>query len=239
MLRLRLHRRGLRSDEGLGLAEMIVTVGLTAVVGMFTFALLVQGIRSTAGTAVRQDDAGQARIAIEAMSRNLRAAISPAQIQGASCTSGCDATTGVTAASPDAITFYANVNADGAAPSRVTYRVVGSTLEETVQAPTVSGLTYSFCSPGASCPVRTRTLVRGLVAPTPAAPLFQYLREDGFTPQTFGTPATAVELGNIDSVEILARVSTSAKWKTPPTSVTMRVALPNADYARPAPVGGS
>jgi hypothetical protein len=232
--------RGLRSDEGLSLAEMIVTIGLTALVGAFTFSLLIQGVRSTGGTAIRQDNAGQARIAIEALSKNLRAAAKLSMFQTTTCTAGCDPTA-VTAATPSSVTFYANVRTDESAPVRVTYAVVGNTLVERVQQPVFEAGTpkYSFCAPGAAgCVVATRTLVRGLVAPTVAEPLFRYYQDDG-SGQTFSTPATETELGNVDSVDILAKVRTSSKWNTPATTVMLRVALPNADYTRPAPTGGT
>jgi hypothetical protein len=232
--------RALRSDEGLSLAEMIITIGLTALVGAFTFSLLIQGVRSTGSTAIRQDNAGQARIAIEAMSKNLRAAAKLSMFQTGTCTAGCDPTA-VTAAAADSVTLYANVRADDSAPVRVTYAVVGNTLVERMQQPVFEAGTpkYSFCTPGdAGCAVTTRTLVRGLVTPTAAEPLFRFYRDDG-TEQTVSTPATETELGNIDSVDILAKVRTSSKWNTPAMSVMLRVALPNADYTRPAPTGGS
>jgi Tfp pilus assembly protein FimT len=236
-LRRWISARAPRADDGLSLAEMIVTLGLTTLVAGFTFALLMQGVRSTGSSAVRQDNAGQARVAIEAVSRNLRTAVSPIQFQGLTCTSGCTATTAVTAADGSSLTFYANINGVEAAPSRITYALTGSSLVETVQAPVVSATNYSFCAPGGSCAVRTRTLARGVVTPTAAEPLFTYYG-DGAPPPPLGTPPTAAELVHIDAVEILLKVRSSAKWGTPATTVAMRVALPNADYAR-ATNGGS
>jgi type II secretory pathway component PulJ len=231
-----------RSDDGLSLVEMIITIGLTSLVGIFTFQLLILGIRSTASTSVRQDDAGQARVAIEAMSKNIRAAIRPSQVQGTSCVDVCAAAgaeTAVIAATATSVTFYANVNAEGSGPSRVTYTVRGSELVETVQAPTrLSAVQYTYCTPGPGCDVRTRTLTRGLVAPTATTPLFRYFQADGSTPLSLSASATPADLDKIDSVDVLAKVATSTTWDTPATTVTLRVALPNADYARPAPTGG-
>ena len=231
--------QAMRPDEGVSLAEMIITIGLTVLVGAFTFSLLIQGVRSTGSTAVRQDNAGQARIAIEAMSKNLRAAAKLSLFPTVTCQGTCEATA-VTAAARNSVSFYANVNSDERAPARVTYAVVGQNLVETRQQPVFSsdGLYYSFCTPGtAGCVVRSRTLVRGVVAPTAADPLFRFYADDG-TEQTVSAPATEAELGTIDSVDILAKVRTSTKWGTPATTVTVRVGLPNADYARPKPTGG-
>jgi type II secretory pathway component PulJ len=232
-----------RSDEGLSLVEVIVTIGLTSLVGVFTFQLLMMGIRSTSDTAVRQDNAGQARVAIEAMSKTIRAAVRPSQIQGLSCKDVCvtaAAETAVTAARTTSISFYANVNGDGNGPSRVKYEVRGTELVETVEEPTrVSATEYTYCATAweSTCTFRTRVLARGLVAPTATAPLFGYFQANGST-LTLPATTTPADLDKIDSVDILAKIRTSTRWGTPATTVTMRVALPNADYARPAPTGG-
>ena len=68
--------------------------------------------------------------------------------------------------------------------------------------------------------------------PTTAQPLFVYYPAAGAQPLTLSVPATAAERVAIDSIDIVLRVRTSANWGTPATTVTMRVALPNADYAR-------
>jgi hypothetical protein len=231
--------RGLRADEGLSLAEVIVTLGLTTLVAGFTFALLMQGVRSTGSSAVRQDNAGQSRVAIEAVSRNLRTAVSPGQFPGLSCTAGCTVTTAITAATGSSVTFYANINGAEAAPSRITYALTGTRLVETVQQPAVSQKTYSFCAVGsAGCAVRTRILARNVVVPTAGEPLFTYFG-DGAPPPPLGAVPAAAELANIDAVDILLKVRSSAKWGTPATTVAMRVALPNADYGRATPGGSS
>jgi Tfp pilus assembly protein PilV len=240
-LRRCLSARRLRADDGLTLVEVLVTLALTTLVGALTFQLLILGIRSTGSTSVRQDNAGRARVAIEAMSKNLRTAIAPSQFKDMTCTAGCTATTALTAAGPSSVTFYANINGVASPPSRITYAVTGTTLVETVQAPVVASATqYSYCTPGAGCAVRTRTLARRVVAPTAAAPLFAYYGDGASPPMlTFSAPPTAAELALVDAVDIVLKVATSSKWGTPPTTVTMRVALPNADYARAASTGGA
>jgi Tfp pilus assembly protein FimT len=235
-----LSARELRADDGFTLAELLVTVALTTLVAGFTFTLLIQGVRSTGSTSVRQDNAGQGRVAIEAISRNLRTAIAPALYRDMSCSAGCAATTALTAADGGSVTFYANLGGVAAPPSRITYAATGTTLMETVQAATVgANSTYSFCTPSATCAVRTRTLVRGIVPPTAAQPLFTYYR-DGVSPTalTLSAPATAAELTAVDSVDVLLKVRTSTKWGTPATTVAMRIALPNADYGRAEANGG-
>jgi Tfp pilus assembly protein FimT len=234
MLRRWISAREPRADDGLSLVEVLVTMALTTLVAGFTFTLLIQGVRSTGSTSVRQDNAGQARVAIEAITKNLRTAIAPSLVQNMSCTAGCAATTALTGAGGGSVTFYANINGVASPPSRITYAVTGSSLVETVQAPVIqSAQQYSFCTPGAGCALRTRTLVRGIVPPTVTEPLFTYY-PDGVSPAplTLSAPATATELAAVDSVDVLLKVRTSAKWGTPATTVAMRVALPNADYAR-------
>jgi prepilin-type N-terminal cleavage/methylation domain-containing protein len=223
--------RGERADEGLSLVEMIVTVAVGSIVAMFTFQLLILGVRSTGGSAIRVDNGKQSGIAVDAMSKNLRTAVDPRQI--GTCTAGCSA--GVLAAADRTkVTIYANTLGPGQPPLLVTYQLatVGSRtdLTETVQPAVVSAaapnLKYSYCT--TACTARTRTLARGVVG-TGTTPLFTYY--DAADAQ-LTAPVSTVSMPALDSVDIALKVQTSSSWSTPPTTVHLRVSLPNADVAR-------
>jgi hypothetical protein len=223
-------------DEGLSLVETMVTVIVGSLVLAFTVQLGIQATRSVGSDVVRLDNAGQSRVAVDAMSRTIRAAVLPSLMPGLTCTAGCG-TTAVSGANIGTLSFYSDTNSSGQGPDKVTYDVVTAggvtTLTETVQEPTAGAAgTYSFCTPGPGCNVRTRTLVRGLVPVTSSHVLFTYYDSTGTTLSApvagSGTPG----LKDIDSVDITLSVQSKTAWSTPPTTVSMRVGMPNADFAR-------
>jgi len=225
-------RELLRRDAGVTLIEMMVVVSILGVI----MAIVTQGLMTAQRTmndnASRLDGLSQTNLAMEGMTRVLRTAILPSQVQ-ATC-AGCDVAAFI---SGDArsVQFYANVNNDGILPTagttdlgprRVTYAVNGSgDLTETVQKPnphSVTDFDYQYCTPGPGCPVQTRVLARDVEDGS----IFTYYDREG---NAISTPlqSEASKLKAVDSIDLVLRVRPSER--TQPATVTARVTLPNAD----------
>lgn len=223
--------RRLTGDRGVTLIEMLVVVSILGTVLAIVSQGLITAQRTMADNAHRLDGLSQTNVATEAVTRVLRTAILPSQIQ-ATC-SGCDVAAFIEGDST-MVRFYANVDNDGILPTsgttdrgprRVTYAVVNGELRETVQKPNVhavSDFNYQYCNPGPSCPVRERVLARNV---QPGA-LFTYYDRSGaqITPPL---QSDVSKLKAVDSIDLVLRVrpSTTAGAAT----VTARVTLPNAD----------
>ena len=154
------------------------------------------------GAKDRLTDINSARLAVSAMSRSLRTAMLPSQLD--------DNTSNVTAAfiqgGPTPVSFYADINNPVTlptsgntryGPSQVTYTVAGGVLTQTVQPPNqhdVSDNNYQYCTPGtAGCVVYTTILARRSTPPT-TKPLFVYY-------DATGTPLGALTASNLDDVD--------------------------------------
>lgn len=221
--------RGNETDRGFTLVEILVAVFILGVVMAAVQGTLIMAQRTTTANITRADQSQQGRLSMEAISRNLRTAVLPSQLNG-TCT-GCDLAAFLKA-EPSKVQFYANVNNDSNSigPSRVTYeRKTNGELWETIQPPNAHAPTdynYQYCTPGSGgCVVNTRRLATGVLATTD---LFTYYNKDGVKLGT-GAPLSATELASVDSVDVYVSVQTSTLNGVPPTSYTTRVSLPNAD----------
>ncbi len=226
------------SDEGITLIEMMVVVSILGTILAIVSQGMLQAQRIMTDNAARLDGLSQTNVAIEGMTRVLRTAILPSQVQ-ASC-SGCD-TAAFIAGNEFQVEFYANVNNDGILPSsgttdlgprRVTYEVSDQgVLTETVQKPnvhSVSDFDYQYCVPGPSCPVAERVLARDV----------ELINDDG-TPRPvftyydrFGEPIdppldSDAKRKAVDSIDLLLSVLPSERADS--VTVAARVTLPNAD----------
>lgn len=226
-------------DRGVTLVEMIVVVGILGTV----MAIVTQGLMLAQSTlnenSSRLDGLSQTNLAMEAMTRVLRTAILPSQVQ-ATCT-GCD-TAAFIAGDDNKVVFYANVDNDGILPAsgttnygprKVTYELKNGELEEMIQKPNVHSVTdfnYQYCAnPGTSgCPATKRVLARDITTTDSSTgltdPLFAYYDRDG---GLLDTPLAANSLRAVDSIDVLLRVKPSDRTK--PVTVVARVTLPNAD----------
>ena len=157
MIRRAVTRRAVtrRGDEGLSLVEVLIAVALTVSVLGIACTALISGQRASTRTVDRLQSTDGARVAVEAMSRELRTAVR----------SGSSASA-VLRATPSSVEFYAHDRPVppapvGTGPTRVTYRVdvAGDLLEERVPAGTwdAASRTYGY----AATPAR-RVLARGV-----------------------------------------------------------------------------
>lgn len=223
----RARRRDRHSDGGYTLVELVVVIFVLGIVlaGVQTTLIITQ--KTVSQNAQRLDQNAQAKTAMDSMSRILRTAVLPSQLNATGTTGTAAAFIQGTATS---VQFYADLNNDAntIGPSRITYVINGGVLTETIQAPNahaVGDYNYQYCTPGPGCnTVVSRVLARNVQT---ANPLFTYYAKNGskFTDPTL----TAAELASVDSIDILITVLSSQNQTIHGSTLTMRVTLPNAD----------
>lgn len=216
-LRQRMHR----DEDGLTLAEMLLTVALLGIVLAMAAQSAFGLFTATAKVEERNVNADQSRLAVAAVSRALRAAAPPPA-----------SATGVELPAfellqADRVRFYANLGEtatsgnieDRIVARRVEYRVTGAQLLETVTDPvvTTSGVTY----PGAG---RTRVVAEHVRNPA-ATPVFTYHRDNG---SQITLPASAAALHDVTSVRITILTSRDQGQITPAQRVSTEVRVASA-----------
>ena len=182
------------------------------------------------------DQTQQAKVAVDSMTRTLRTAVLPSQLNGPAQ----PATRRPSSRAPRTRSqFYANINNDSNAigPSRVSYVVnANGELVETIQPPNAhaaNDYNYTYCTPGPGCVVSTRVLARGV--PTGLA-VFTYYDHAGnvMTASTL----SSTDLAQVDSIDVVVQVKSAPGVTPPATTMVTRVTLPNADaiaQASPSP----
>ncbi len=214
-----------RSDEGVTLIEMVVVIAILSGVLAMVMTVIIAAQKNVNGNSARLDQIQQGKVAMESMSKTLRTAVRPSQLN-ATCI-GCDQAAFLQG-NARSVQFYANINnpANIVGPSRVSYTVSNSgVLTETLQAPNVHSATdynYQYCTPGPGCTVTSRVLARGVSL---SKTMFTYYDASN---NTFSTlPLASTDLPRVDSIDIIVNVSSSAQVSS--TTFTQRVTLPNAD----------
>ncbi len=207
------------------LIEVLVGVVIFTVLGGLLTAFVIDMLRSSTGTTNRAANVDQLRVSTDALTKGLRTAVRPEQLNPA-CASACDAA--FLTATASETTFYANHGAAGQA-RLTTYRVeqdpdrlgTGRLVEERHTSAAPGGAPSTAC--GAGC--AKRTLARGLVWPVTAAdPVFAFADSgcDDFT--------SAVARADIACVVIDLPVLGARD--NPGTSATATVFLPNSVMGR-------
>ncbi len=215
-----------KNDDGFTLMEMMVVVAILSGVLAMVMTTTIAAQKNVNGNAARLDQVQQGKVAMESMSKTLRTAVRPSQLN-ATCT-GCDAAAFLQG-NARTVQFYANINnpANILGPSRVSYSVdAAGVLTETIQAPNAHSATdynYQYCTQGtAGCAVSSRVLARGV---STTSTMFTYYDASN---NTFATlPLASTDLPSVDSIDIVVVVSSSSQVSS--TTFTQRVTLPNAD----------
>jgi type II secretory pathway pseudopilin PulG len=221
-------------DEGTSLAEVLVAMGIFLVLTTILATTAIIGFRTSTGLGVRLDNSTQGQLGIAAVSKVLRTAVLPDQLEDQVCT-GC-AETAIIAATSTRVSFYANLNNTGQGPSLVTLRVLqdpdasdGSAILQQSTQPPIPGTDgrYSFCTAGTSgCRVDTRVVARGLL--WPAGTVFGYYDFSGVA--ISGPTLASADLPRVSSVDVSISVQTEPGQAAYPASTAVqRVRLPNAD----------
>ncbi|MCU1673722.1 MAG: hypothetical protein JWN77_1835 [Frankiales bacterium] len=220
-----------KADGGFGLVEMLVAMFVGSLVMGAATVIFNVTLQSSRATQSRVDGINAARVATEAMSRSLRTAVLPTQLDASG---SFDAA--FLQAAPRAVFFYANINNPGNAigPSRVSYQVIGNNLVQTIQAPLAHAANdhdYKYCDLAQTTCARSTLL---LTSGVDAGGIFTYYDRYGsvLSPSvacTVGTCLDATSLENVDAVEIRVAVSPPAGVRVGPSTYFTRVALPNHD----------
>jgi prepilin-type N-terminal cleavage/methylation domain-containing protein len=228
MIRREPSRRGRDDDDdgGFTLIEVLVATFLFTILTVLIGTVMVLAMRTSNGLEGRLNNATQGQIGIAGTSKMLRAATPPTSLSIV-CTGTCSKAA-VIEATPTKLSFFANPNSSGDAPSQVTLEANSSgTFVQTMrklQGTAAAG--YSPCT--TACVTATRVLSRGLTLPLPA--VFTYYGFDGtvLNPAAGGA-LTADQLVKLTSVDVMLKVQTAAnQTRNHPNVSVVRVRLPNA-----------
>ncbi len=226
-----------RRDDGISLIEVLVVTGLLVGVLAVAQTAILTAQKTLADNSSRLDSIGQVRVSLDAMSKVIRTAIMPSQLNG-TC-SDCDIAAFIQGDNTY-VQFYANIDneqllpASGsttAGPSRVTYTYnpTTGTLTELIQRPNshdVTDYNYQYCNPSTQgCEVRKREIAKGVVNKT-AEPVFTYYDRDGGQ-LPVPLQVDLQRLKAVDSIDLVLKVRETNRIET--STMTTRVTLPNAD----------
>jgi prepilin-type N-terminal cleavage/methylation domain-containing protein len=213
-----------RRDAGLTLVELLVAMSLTGVLLAALASLFIGATKTTHNTQNRLEEINDGRVAISIMGRAMRTAILPNQLFDSTSTE----TSAFISAAPNSLRFYANIDnpSNTVGPTKVTYGVAGGVLTQVTQTPNTfdaDNPVYVYCNPGPGCPVKTKTLARGVLT---TAPIFRYY--DSLGGELTGSPLSDTQLDAVDSVDISVVVAKPGAGGNG-TTFALRVAMPNHD----------
>ena len=219
-------RHRVAGDRGFTLPELLVAMLVTSIVLAGMAGIYEATVRTNSITQTQVDATNDARVAVESLSRDLRTAVLPSQLQDLANGDAAFIT-----GEAQKVQFYANIdNPDNTiGPSRVTFELKSDgSLVRTVQQPNAHAaddFDYQYCSPGPGCTtIKTFVLATGVDA---TSPLFVYFDNSG---NQMATPLTAGQLADVDSIEITVSVQKGNAFATvPATTYVERVSLPNHD----------
>lgn len=230
-------RRRPTGEDGLSLAELLVTVVVGSLVLGAAAVIFSSAIRSSTTTQRRLDTTNSGRVAMDALTRSLRTAVLPSQLDDLTSTDAA-----FLRATADGLSFYANLQNDPGpsataddiahlGPRRVSYAVEGGVLVQTLQTPnahTVDDHDYTYCDLTVGGCAVTRLALSPV---STAAPLFTYYGNGGarldLDPSCGCLLPTA--LLAVDAVEVRLSIAQPGTSPAAPTTYLSRVALPNHD----------
>jgi type II secretory pathway pseudopilin PulG len=235
-----------RDERGITITEVVVVVSLLTVVLGFVLAGFVNIQNVAAGASLRMQNLDEARILMDAVSRDLRTAArlsattSPFDVGASGMPTVPAPGFGSTApyASAKEVWFFANLSLSGTAPNPcpdvvhlyVDTAVSPPVLKEQVL-PAAAGGTPPACTYSGAYTTR---LLGKYVANPASQPVFTYYYDDAAgTPTAFptaSTPLSASDRLQVTMVGITMAIRQSTNFSVPYTTVVNRVRLPNVDY---------
>jgi hypothetical protein len=208
-------------DGGVTLVELAVASAIGSLLLAVVATLVTGALHSIDVLTVRSGTVGDARIALESMSRNIRVAVQP---PGAAAP--------IVSASATELSFWALLGRDGSttdappAPTFVTYRYDGHCLTQSLT-PAPSG-TVTVTTPAVESPARC--LLR-----TTRPPAFGYYAAGDSTAATSPLPVdpqlAPADLLRVGTVRVLIEVQDPRRPDVAPLPVTVQVALENVSPA--------
>jgi len=205
--------RTARADRGFTLVELVVAGAVGGLLLAAVALLFVGALRTVDVLTVRSGSVGDARIALESLSRTMRVAVRPP-----------DADAALVSASPTGVSFWALLDPGGHAgdaaptPTFVTYRYDGRCLTQslTPAPPGSTGATPPAAVPG-SCLLRTAR-----------PPVFTYVGTGAGAPVLASSPVLAsADLPRVGGVTVLVQVQDPRRPDVAPLPVTVHVTLEN------------
>jgi type II secretory pathway pseudopilin PulG len=204
------------------MTELLVVMMLASILMLAIGTMFVSSLRQNRTVTGKTTSTADARIAMEAMTRELRVATVPPGQPAA-----------IVSASPTAVTFYSSIGASTQTtdprPSLVTLRIDSTNrcLWREMTPATVVGTTWSW---------PTTNKVQGCVARGDiASPLFTYYPinpDDTISTTAFATSALSANLANIVAVGLSLSVTDTFNPGVLPTSLQDQVTLINIATAK-------
>jgi prepilin-type N-terminal cleavage/methylation domain-containing protein len=247
-----MRRRSSRGDErGISLIEVMVAISLFSVLLALVSGVVIESLKSSTDTRNRLANLDQVRGGMDSMTKSLRTAVRPSQLNG-TCSAFCEDAFDV--ATDYEVTFLANLGdqlGGKATPSRITYKVAPDTTDprgltaivtetrQQVKSTWVSG-DYVFAgvaAPAAPCTVSapvpgcvTRQITKGLRWPFPVGegPAFVYY-DAAHVKLPATSLTTSAQRTAISAVDITLPVGDASH---PSPSVLSSVFLPNSILGR-------
>jgi type II secretory pathway component PulJ len=206
-------------DGGLTLVELAVASAIGSLLLAVVATLVTGALRSIDVLTVRSGTVGDARIALEAMSRNIRVAVQP---PGAAAP--------IVSGSATQLSFWALLDRGGSStdtpptPTFVTYRYDGHCLTQSLT-PTPSG-TVTVTPPTVTAPA-------GCLLRTTRPPVFSYYAAGDATasPLPVNPQLVPADLLRVGTVRVLIAVQDPKRPDVAPLPVTVQVALENVSPA--------
>jgi prepilin-type N-terminal cleavage/methylation domain-containing protein len=241
-----------RRDGGYSLIEMMTAMAIaTVVLGLVTGSLIGM-MKSNASTTTRLANLDQVRQSMDAISKNLRTAVRPEQLNPA-CSANCSAA--FVSATANSVKFYANVGdvdpAGKPAPTLMSYTIAADPHDATGKTAAITEIRQALASSwtsaagdyswaggtgAAPCPAggpvvagcTTRVIGSGISWPIPAAaPVFAYYSGSTLVPTS--PPITGSTLDRLSSVAIALPVGDVTH---PSAGVSTTVFLPNSSLGQ-------
>lgn len=212
--------RKIRMDEGVSLAELLVSMMIVSIVLVCTATLLVASVRQFRFSTAKSDSQADSRLLIEQVTRDLRVAVpSP---QGVGLAGGAT----FSDASPLTMTFYTSRGGTATAPVKLTYSV-DSTKRCLVRSATTALVDASGNASYLPANTKSRCVNPGRL--DTSLPIFTYftLSEDA----TVAAATLPADIADIGSVNIRLSVTSPNATEVPPTVVTQTVTLTNLSNA--------
>jgi len=240
----KLKQRQRRNDGGYSLIEVMVAMVIaTTVLGLVT-TTMISMLRNGAGASSRLANLDQVRTGVDALSKNLRTAVRPEQLNP-TCSTSCSAA--FETVTDSRVVFFGNVGdkvGSNSAPTRITYAIavdpndatgttaaVTETRQKVASTWTAGDYTWAGGTGTAPCatPITgcvTRVISRGVTWPLPTSngPLFTYYNGTNVAVATSPAPSGSA-LAQIASIRIALPVGDSTH---PSPGVSTSVFLPNS-----------
>lgn len=218
--RIRSVIRGERREDGLTLIELLVAMGLFAVLLAIVGGTFYSITRATTFAAARDQNSRNASNAMNEIVRQVRAAADNPRV-------GASDSPAFISAGTSALQFTTLVSTGrDSVPQQVTFSVsaAGVLTEKIVAGSTTDNAYYTFSGAGS-----TSTIASSIEVPaTTATPIFQYLDigKTVLTPNAAGL-LTADQVGQIAFVQVTLRFSSTASTLKNGITLQNTVGLPN------------